>query len=274
MSDLPHHRIHAIRYARHDRSARENFLGGHSEPDDHAAPMPLDYFVWVIERDGMAPLLVDTGFGEEAAARRGRTMIRPVEEGLRSIGIDPATIEDVVITHLHYDHAGCLALFPRARFHVQDDEMAFATGRAMTHKAVRAPFDAAPVAAMVHLLFGDRVVFHDGDDALAPGITLRLLPGHTAGLQALEVSTARGPVLIASDVAHLYANLVRETPFPIVVDLPAYLEAHRRLMMLAGDLDHVIPGHDPLVLSAFPAGAAPDVARVDLPPLHPIGDLV
>jgi len=270
MSDAPAHRIHAIRYARHERVAAENFIGG----DDHAAPMPLDYYVWVIERDGMAPVLVDTGFGAEAAARRGRTMLRPVETGLRAIGIEPEAIEDVILTHLHYDHAGSLALFPRARFHVQDDELAFATSRAMAHKAVRAPFDAGPVAEMVHLLFGDRLVFHDGDEAFAPGITLRLLAGHTAGLQGVEVATARGPVLLASDACHLYANLVRETPFPIVVDVPAYLDAHRRLFALAGGLDHIIPGHDPLVLTAFPPGAADDVSRVDLPPLQPIGDLV
>jgi glyoxylase-like metal-dependent hydrolase (beta-lactamase superfamily II) len=270
MTALPHHRIHAIRYARHERVAAENFIGG----DDHAAPMPLDYYVWVIERDGMAPLLVDTGFGAEAAARRGRTLLRPVTDGLRAIGVDPAAIEDVILTHLHYDHAGCLAEFPKARFHVQDAEMAFATGRGMTHRAVRAPFDAGPVAQMVHLRFGDRVVFHDGDADLASGIVLRFLPGHTAGLQGVEVSTARGPVILASDVAHLYANLVREAPFPIVVDVPAYLDAHRRLRDLAPGLDHIIPGHDPLVLTAFPAGAASDVARVDLAPLTPIGELL
>jgi len=270
MSAPPHHRIHAIRYARHKRPAAENFIGG----DDHASPMPLDYYVWLIERDGMMPLLVDTGFGEDAAIRRKRTMIRPVADGLRAIGVDPASIEDVVITHLHYDHAGSLDIFPKARFHIQDEEMAFATGRVMTHKAVRAPFDAEPVAQMVHLLFGDRVVFHDGDEELAPGIILRFLPGHTAGLQGVEVFTARGPVLLASDVAHLYANLVWEIPFPIVVDVPAYLDAHRRLRELVPGLDHIIPGHDPLVLTAFPPGSAPDVSRVDLPPLQPIGDLI
>jgi len=268
MAQAPHHRIHAIRYARHERSAADNFLGG----TDHVTPMPLDYYVWLIERDGMAPLLVDTGFGDEAAARRGRTMIRPVVEGLRAIGVAPETIEDIILTHLHYDHAGRLEDFPNARFHVQDAEMAGATGRGMAHEAVRAPFDVEPVARMIHLLFGDRVAFHNGDELFAPGITLRLLPGHTTGLQAVEVSTARGPVLLASDVAHLYANLARSVPFPIVIDVPAYLEAHRRLRALAPGLDHIIPGHDPLVLTAFPAGAAPDVARVDLPPLRSIGD--
>lgn len=269
MAGPPHHRIHAIRYARHDRPAAENFLGG----TDHQTPMPLDYYVWLIEREGMAPLLVDTGFGDAAAARRGRTMIRPVVDGLRAIGVEPSAIGDVILTHLHYDHAGRLDDFPAARFHVQDAEMAGATGRGMVHPLVRAPFDADPLAQMIHLLFEDRIVFHRGDEAVAPGIMLRFLPGHTRGLQAVEVSTARGPVLLASDVAHLYANLTRGIPFPILVDVPAYLEAHRRLRALAPSLDHIIPGHDPLVLTAFPPGAARDVARVDLPPLRAIGEL-
>jgi glyoxylase-like metal-dependent hydrolase (beta-lactamase superfamily II) len=256
------HSVHAIKYARHERVAADNFIGG----DDHAAPMPLDYYVWLIERDGAAPILVDTGFGAEAAARRGRTITRPVEDGLHAIGVDPASIADVVLTHLHYDHAGSLGLFPNARFHIQESELAFATGRNMLHGHVRAPFDAEPVADMVHLLFGERLVFHDGDAELAPGVMLRSLHGHTAGLMGVEVMTARGPVILASDACHLYANLVREMPFPIVVDVPKYLDSHRRLKALVPSLGHIIPGHDPLVLTAFPDGAAPDVARVDLPP--------
>lgn len=258
------HRIHAIRYARHERMAAENFIGGAA--DDHAAPMPLDYYVWVIESDGQKPILVDTGFGAEAAARRKRTLIRPVEEGLAAIGIDPASIADVVLTHLHYDHAGSLGLFPNARFHIQESELAFATGKNMLHGHVRAPFDCEPVADMVRLLFGERLVFHDGDAEIALGVTLRTLQGHTAGLQGVEVMTARGPVILASDACHLYANLVRDMPFPIVVNVPAYLDALNRLRALAPSLDYIIPGHDPLVLSAFPAGSAPDVARVDLAP--------
>lgn len=264
------HRIHAIRYARHERVAADNFIGG----DDHAAPMPLDYYVWLIERDGAEPILVDTGFGADAAARRKRTLIRPVEDGLRAIGVDPAAIGDVVLTHLHYDHAGSLGLFPNARFHVQESELAFATGKNMLHGHVRAPFDVEPVADMVRLLFSERLIFHDGDAELAPGVMLRSLYGHTVGLMGVEVATARGPVLLASDACHLYANLVREMPFPIVVDVPKYLDAHRRLKALAPSLAHIIPGHDPLVLSAFPAGKAADVARVDLAPLSSIEALL
>jgi glyoxylase-like metal-dependent hydrolase (beta-lactamase superfamily II) len=261
---MAEHRILAIRYARHVRKAAANFLGG----DDHATDMPLDYYVWAILREAAPPVLVDTGFGAEAAARRGRTLLRPVAEGLRAAGVDPAAVEDVIVTHMHYDHAGRLAGFPRARFHIQEAEMAFCTGPAMTHTQVRAPFDAEPVAEMVRHLFADRVVFHSGGAEIAPGIRVHQARGHTAGLQIVEVATARGPVLLVSDAAHLYANLVREVPFPIVVDVPAYLDALRRIRAMA-PLTHIIPGHDPLVLDLFPS-AGEGIARVDLDPVGEI----
>lgn len=262
------HRILAIRYGHHDRAAAENFLGG----DDHATPMPLDYYVWAILRDGLAPIVVDTGFDAATAARRGRTLLRPVGDGLAAAGIDPAAVRDVIITHMHFDHAGHLGLFPNARFHVQDAEMAFCTGRAMTERVVRAPFDGAPVAEMVHLLFGDRVVFHAGTDMVAPGVMVHHLPGHSLGLQAVEVATARGPVVLASDAAHLYANITRATPFPVVVDVAAYLASLHRLRAIAPTLGHIVPGHDPLVLARFPV-EGPDIVRVDLAPDPPIEEM-
>ena len=256
------HRIYAVRYGHLDRSSDKNFLGG----DDHAHRMPLDYYVWVIKGDART-IVVDTGFDSAAAASRGRTLIRPVEEGLAAVDVDPADVLDVVITHMHYDHAGNVALFPRARFHVQDTELAYCTGRAMTHRHLSAPFEAENVVDMVRRVFAGRVVFHAGDSVLYPGVTLHHLPGHTLGLQAVRVETGRGPVVLASDAAHFWANLERETPFPVVADVPAYLESLRTLRRLAPSLDHIIPGHDPEVLARFPAEVGvEDIVRVDLAP--------
>jgi glyoxylase-like metal-dependent hydrolase (beta-lactamase superfamily II) len=263
-------KIQAIRYARHERKAAENFITG----DDHATDMPLDYYVWAIHRSDGPPIVVDTGFEEEAAKRRGRTLLRPVDDGLREAGVDPEAVEDVIVTHMHYDHAGSLRLFPSARFHIQDSEMAFCTGRAMGHAIVRAPFDVEPVTDMVRHVFADRVVFHDGNGIIAPEVAVHYAGGHTRGLQIVEVATARGPVILASDAAHLYANLVRRIPFPIVVDIPAYLDALDRIEAMAPSRRHIVPGHDPLVLALFPAEeGARDVARVDLEPVEWPGEL-
>ncbi|HEY1898189.1 MAG TPA: N-acyl homoserine lactonase family protein [Steroidobacteraceae bacterium] len=255
-------RLYAVRYGHLDRLSDLNFLGG----DDHAHPMPLDYYVWVIRSDDHT-IVVDTGFDATAAAQRGRTLLRPVAEGLAAIGVRPEEVQDVVITHMHYDHAGNVPLFPQARFHVQDAELAYCTGRAMTHPHLSAPFAAEDVLAMVRRIFDGRVIFHAGDAQLYPGVTLHHLPGHTPGLQAVRVQTARGPVVLASDVIHFWANLERATPYPVVADVVAYLEALRKLRSLAPSIDHLIPGHDPGVLQRFPAEpGTQDIVRLDLLP--------
>ncbi|MFB0612040.1 N-acyl homoserine lactonase family protein [Aurantiacibacter poecillastricola] len=262
--------IQAIRYARHERKAAENFT---TPVDDHDLPMPLDYYVWAIHRDGHPPVIVDTGFGAAAAAARGREITRPIRKGLRDAGIDRLGVTDVILTHLHYDHAGGLTDFPNARFHVQDAELAFATSRHVCDHETRAPFDGEPVAELVRRLYADQVVFHDGDEDYAPGIGLRLVAGHTAGLQAVVCETERGAVVLASDAAHLYANLTRRVPFPIFIDEAQYVRAQERVLALAGgSLDHLIPGHDPLVLACFPSEN--DIARVDLAPHTPITEML
>jgi glyoxylase-like metal-dependent hydrolase (beta-lactamase superfamily II) len=260
----PCYQIYAIRYAHLARTARHNFIDG----DVHDGPMPLDYYVWAVVGPDHVWVL-DTGFDEATATRRRRQMVRPVAEGLRLIGIDPATVQDVIISHMHYDHAGNHDLFPQARYHLQDEEMGFCTGRAMCHAQLRAPFDVADVQAMVGRVFRDRVLFHDGEAELAPGLTLHRVGGHTRGLQVVRVHTRRGWVVLASDAAHFYANWQQRRPFPIVESIPAYLDAFRRIEALADSPAHVIPGHDPLVLAHYPR-AIPDIAdivRVDLAPL-------
>src|SRR3954452_6105236 len=103
--------IIALRYARHDRPASENFLYPASAGEDpHDYPMPIDYFVWVI-RDKERTIVVDTGFDHQAVQARGRKLLQHPVEGLRTIGVGPADVRDVVITHLHYDHAGNLGAF-------------------------------------------------------------------------------------------------------------------------------------------------------------------
>jgi glyoxylase-like metal-dependent hydrolase (beta-lactamase superfamily II) len=242
--------VFALRYAHHSRPAAENFILPRLA-DAHDGPMPLDFFVWVI-RNGERTVVVDTGFGERAARERGRELIVHPAEALRRFGVDPAKVEEVVITHLHYDHAGNLDSFPNARIHLQDTEMAYATGPCMCHPVLRFPFDVEDVVAMVRRLYAGRVVFHAGDAALADGIDLHHMPGHSKGLQSVSVMTRRGLVVLASDASHFYANMERAVPFPLVVDVEAQLKTHQRLVAIAGTLDHVVPGHDPIVTQIYP----------------------
>jgi glyoxylase-like metal-dependent hydrolase (beta-lactamase superfamily II) len=256
----------ALRYARlPQRTRRESLLG----VDAHdAAPMPLDYYVWVL-RAGDRVILVDTGFDAEEGARRGRVIEREPRAGLALLGIDPAAIADVIVTHLHYDHAGTLDHFPAARFHLQETEMAYATGRCMSYATLRQPYSVEHVCTMVRRVFDGRVAFHDGDGEIAPGVTVHRIGGHAKGIQCVRVATARGPVVLASDCAHYYENLLDHRPFIIVHDVEATLRGYDRLRALAPSTDHIVPGHDPLVMARYPApGARLEgiVARLDLPP--------
>ncbi len=264
MSQRETFELYAIRYAHHARRASENFIGG----DPHDGPMPLDYFVW-LARSATRQVVVDTGFAAEVAARRGRQITLPVAEGLHRLGVAAAEIRDVVITHLHYDHVGNFRLFPAAIFHLQDKEMAFATGRAMGHRAMSHAFEVEDVVGMVREVYKGRVRFHDGDAELAPGLSLHHIGGHTAGLQVVRVWTRRGWVVLASDASHFYANMREGRPFPIVQDVTAMLEGHRRLIDLAATPDHVIPGHDPEVMRRYPPPSpelAGIIARLDAAP--------
>jgi glyoxylase-like metal-dependent hydrolase (beta-lactamase superfamily II) len=256
----------ALRYAHHERNAQSNFLMPVADAHD---AMPMDYFVWLLRGPGGREILVDTGFDEETAARRGRTILRPVADCLRAVGTDPASIRDVIVSHLHYDHAGNLGLFPNATFHIQDREVAFATGRHMCASCLRAPFEVEDVVRLVRAVYADRVVFHDGEGEIAPGVSVHHVGGHSDGIQMVRVATTRGPLVLAVDAAHYYANIERANPFPIVFDLGAMIQGWRRARHLAGgDESLVIPGHDPIVRTRFPAmdGGA-EVVRLDLPPV-------
>lgn len=245
--------VYALKYAERMGTRSGMFAGG----DPHDAPMAMDYFIWAI-RGESGTVVVDTGFGRQEGERRGRTFLRTPAEALALIGVDAQEVTDVVITHLHYDHAGNLDAFPQARFHLQDAEMHFATGRSMTHAAVRHSFRLEDVLGMVSRVYAERVVFHHGDvggeeAGLPAGIDLYLLPGHTPGQMSLGVDTARGRVIVASDAAHFYENYLDDRPFATHDSLTGIVEGHRRLRTLADSDDHVVPGHDPLVLARYPA---------------------
>jgi glyoxylase-like metal-dependent hydrolase (beta-lactamase superfamily II) len=258
---IPTYQVFAIKYAHHERLSSANFIGG----DSHDVPMPLDYFVWAVVGAGRT-FIVDTGFDQAMAARRGRTITRPIEQGLKAIGIDPSTVQDVIVTHMHYDHAGNRSLFPQARYHIQDREMAYCTGRCMCHSALSHPFEADDVAAMVRRVFSGKVVFHDGDSQIMPGLSVHRVGGHTNGLQVVRVRTARGWLVLASDASHLYANIEQSRPFPIVYNVGDMIEGYARIYSLADSPQLVIPGHDPQVLTRFPAAASDQqgwIARLD-----------
>jgi len=246
----PNYEVYAIKYATRNAFRHDHFIGG----DPHDAPMPMDYFVWLI-RSAARTFIVDTGFTREVGEARKRTFLRSPAEGLALMGVKAADVENVIITHMHYDHVGTFHDFPRAQFHLQDAEMAFATGRQMRHTRFRHSIEVEDVVGMVKLVFGDRVTFHCGDAELAPGLSVHHIGGHTPGLQSVRVMTQRGWLVVASDATHYYEHFEKDRCFPTVYNVGDTLEGYARLRRLAASPKHIIPGHDPLVMQRYPAAS-------------------
>ena len=173
-----------------------------------------------------------TGLWTPAADARGRRLLHNPAKAIELVDVQAADVRNVIITHMHYDHAGNCDLFPAATFHLQDREMQYATGRYMAHRCMHEAYSVFDVVRMVRNVYDGRVRFHDGDAELAPGLVL------------------------ASDASHYYRNMGEERPFPIVADVGGMVEGWRRLRQLADSPEHVIPGHDPQVLVRYPTPSA------------------
>lgn len=254
--------VYALKYAdRNSRTRRDSFIFD----DNHDAPHAMDYFIWVLKSDEQV-ILVDTGYDEAEASRRDRPIIREPAAALAGIGIAAEDVTNLIVTHLHYDHAGGLKQFPNAKIHLQSAEMAYATGPCMCHGTLRIPYSADHVCEAVKRVYSGRVIFYEGDGEVEDGVTVHCIGGHSRGLHAVRVRTKAGWLCLASDAAHYYENVFAKKPFPIVVDLQNMLDGFERISNLASQRSLIVPGHDPLVMDLFPKVGPDYVVRLDMGP--------
>jgi glyoxylase-like metal-dependent hydrolase (beta-lactamase superfamily II) len=265
---MPIHDLFAIRYAWHPEghSDAEMAFGGNPELRIEG----MDFFIWVIVTEAGKPIVVDTGFYSGLAKRVGHSPLIEPREGIQMLGFDPAKVEDVVVTHAHYDHTGNLKDFPNARFHFGTTEMAAVTGPLMTHPQTRAGFGKRDVSTLVGFVYDDRLRFLSDEDVVLPGIRNFIAPGHTTGQLALEIDTSRGPVILTSDAVHIYSELETERPFPVFHDMSDMIMSYRKIKKRALRPDLIVPGHDADVMRRYPA-ASPDlegkIVRLDRNPV-------
>jgi glyoxylase-like metal-dependent hydrolase (beta-lactamase superfamily II) len=261
---LPVYELYAIRYATRDAKRAEHFIGGDSKDES----LNMDYVVWVAISEGRA-ILIDSGFSETVAKRRKRPFLRCPIESLKLLGVDPSDVKDVILTHLHYDHAGNSSLLPNANFHLQQAELNFVVGPNIRYRYFSLGFEVDDILDMIRLNFAQRLKLYNGPFRFAPGIELDVAPGHSAGLQYLRIHTQRGWVTLAGDVVSFFDNLRRHRPFVAAVDVAQMLQSYDRVRATVPSLDYLIPGHDPLIMQNYPA-PKPElqgiVARLDLPP--------
>ena len=109
------------------------------------------------------------------------------------------------------------------------------------------------VVGMVQALYKGRLTFHTGVDEIAPGVIVHHIGGHTPGLQSVRVHTKRGWVCVASDATHYYEHFEKGRCFPTIYNIAETLEGYDKLRKLADSPQHIVPGHDPLVMQRYPA---------------------
>jgi N-acyl homoserine lactone hydrolase len=166
---------------------------------------------------------------------------RPVHEQ-----VDPATIGRIVLTHLHYDHAGGLSLLPASiPIVVQRREWEAGRDAAAIERNFFFPRDYADEEREVVLVDGDHDLLGDGS------VELLLTPGHTPGHQSVRVG---GDLVLGADVGYFAASL-DDLRFPVFADDHAeQRRSAERLRALRYGGARFVPGHDPDVLRPGPVG--------------------
>ena len=254
----PAYEIYAIRYATiSDFPVAELVKGA-----DPSRKLDIAMMVWLVRGNGRN-ILVDSGFYHERFFKdwQVKDFIKP-SDALARIGVKPEEVTDVIITHMHWDHADGMDLFPKARIWVQKDELQYYAGEAWQSKDTHGGIDPEDVLTLVKLNTDGRVGLVNGDaQEILPGVTCYIGGKHTYQSQYVGVQTSAGTVVLASDNMYLYENLEKHVPIAATLDGDSNLRAQDRMRQIAARPEFIIPGHDPALFAKFP-NPVPGVARI------------
>ncbi|MGD0890759.1 MAG: N-acyl homoserine lactonase family protein [Terracidiphilus sp.] len=246
----PEYSIQAIRYATSpDVPVSALVLGG---PKDEKVDIAM--VVWLI-RGGGHTILFDSGFHRDTFLKYFpmKDYLRP-DEAVKTAGVNPEDVTDVVISHAHWDHMGGLDLFPKAQVWIQKDEYRYYTMDAWQPGGNHGGIDPEDVSELLKLNTEGRVHLVDGDNVeIFPGIRAYTGSRHTYASQYLRVD-GTPPYVLASDNCYFYLNLSSHLASATFsdADQPANIAQQSRMIQLAGSPDRVIPGHDALQFQKFP----------------------
>jgi glyoxylase-like metal-dependent hydrolase (beta-lactamase superfamily II) len=226
------------------RAERSRCLMFHLSPAHDA--VGLIYPFWIL-RGPKRVTLIDTGFSAAAAAQRGIGDYHDPTALLAEVGVDPADVEQILVSHLHFDHFCAPERFPNARFVIQHDDVAYFSGAGTAHPAGRLA-DPPSIAALAELRRDGRVELLDGDKALGDGVSVVRVGGHTPGSQVIVLEREGGRIVFACDASHMYGNLQTRTPSAIIYRYDDYQRGFAAIERLATG-GRWFPGHDPEILT-------------------------
>jgi glyoxylase-like metal-dependent hydrolase (beta-lactamase superfamily II) len=249
-ASTPEYSIQAIRYASSPGvPVSELVVGG---PKD--VKVDIAMVIWLI-RGGGRTILFDSGFHRDTFLKDFPMMdyLRP-DEAVKTAGVQPGEVTDVVISHAHWDHIGGIDLFPKAAVWIQKEEYRYYTMDAWQPGGQHGGIDPDDIKQLVQLNTEGRVHLVQGDNVeIFPGISAYTGARHTYASQYLRVD-GNPPFVLASDNCYLYLNLSSHLPSATFSDADhtANVAAQSRMIDLAGSADRVVPGHDALQFQKFP----------------------
>jgi len=256
----PAYEVYAISYGVIPDFSVANLVAG----ADRSRKLDIQMMVWLLKGSNGANILVDSGFYRDKLFKQWkvRDFIKP-SEAIAKLSLKPQDITDLIITHMHWDHAGGIDLFPKARIWIQQDEYTYYTGEAWQPGGSHGGIDIEDVMALVKANTEGRVRLVKGDDQEAiDGIRFYTGGRHTYASQYVAANTKAGTVVIASDNCYLYENLDKHAPIAQTLDAASNLRAQDRMKQLASSLRLIVPGHDPAVFARFPEPGN-GVARIE-----------
>jgi glyoxylase-like metal-dependent hydrolase (beta-lactamase superfamily II) len=220
---------------------------------DKTRKIDLQMMVWLV-RGGGKNILVDTGcYHENVVKGKGIQNLIKASEAVAKLGLAPADITDVIITHMHWDHADGMDLFPNAKIWIQKDEYGYYTGAAWQTGGKHGGIEPDDVLTLVKLNTAGKVNLIEGDNVeIIDGLSVYTGGRHTFASQYVSVRGTSGTIVIASDNMYLYENLEKHAPIAQTFDADSNLKAQDRMKQLASRPDLIVPGHDPNVFVKFP----------------------
>jgi glyoxylase-like metal-dependent hydrolase (beta-lactamase superfamily II) len=254
----PRYEVYAIRYATLPGFPVSELVAG----ADPARKQDIAMMIWLVRGNGRN-ILVDSGFYHDRFFKEWQVndFIKP-SDTLKPLGLKPEDITDVIITHMHWDHADGMDLFPNARIWIQKDELQYYAGEAWQSKDTHGGIDPDDVLTLVKLNAEGHVGLVNGDaQEIILGITCYTGGRHTYASQYVGVNTSAGTVVLASDNMYLYENLEKHVPIAATLDAASNLHAQDRMKQIAASPALIIPGHDPAVMTKFP-NPLPGIARI------------
>jgi len=216
--------------------------------------MDIAMMVWVLKGNNGRVALVDSGFHREQYFRQFtvRDFVKP-SDAIAPLGVKPEDVTDIFLTHMHWDHAGGIDLFPSSRIWIQKDEYDYYTGEAWQSARTHGGIDADDVLEIVKRNTRGLVSFvHGDDDTSLSGIGFGVGGRHTFQSQFVSVQLREKAAVLASDNMYLYENLDTHTPIAQTLDAVSNLRTQDRMKSLAGEARLLVPGHDPAVFTRFP----------------------